>query len=161
MRSNCESPSGTLEEVVMDALAHERRSFLFGLGALGFSQVLPQGTTQAAAPQGYVLGATEGEHLVHFRDHGNIFIKIGSATGSNNVGLGTQQVTLGAGIPVHRHLHMDEAFYVLEGSGLFTLTMRITLLRKARRYSSPETPGMGLRIPTTNCSCCGLCHLVV
>jgi quercetin dioxygenase-like cupin family protein len=106
---------------MMNALEQGRRSFLFGLGALGFSQVLPQGTTQAAAPPGYVLAAAEGEHLVHFRDHGNIFIKIGSATGSNNIGLGTQQVTLGAGIPVHRHLQMDESFYVLEGSGIFTL----------------------------------------
>ena len=105
----------------MNALVQERRSFLCGLGALGISQVLPQGTTQAAASQGYVLGATEGEHLVHFRDHGNIFIKAGAATGSNNLGLGTQQVTVGAGIPVHRHLQMDEAFYVLEGSGIFTL----------------------------------------
>jgi len=105
----------------MNALEQERRSFLFGLGALGFSQVLPHGTTQAAAPEGYVLAATEGEHLVHFRDHGDIFIKIGSATGSNNIGLGTQQVTVGAGIPIHRHLHMDEAFYVLEGSGIFKL----------------------------------------
>jgi quercetin dioxygenase-like cupin family protein len=101
----------------------KRRSFLFGLGALGISQVLPQGTTQAraASPQGYVLGATEGEHLVHFRDHGQIFIKAGSATGSDNLALGTQQVTIGAGIPIHRHLQMDEAFYILEGSGVVTL----------------------------------------
>jgi gentisate 1,2-dioxygenase len=35
--------------------------------------------------------------------------------------LGTQQVPVGAGIPIHRHLQMDEAFYVLEGSGIFTL----------------------------------------
>lgn len=105
----------------MNGVAQERRSFLLGLGALGFGQVLPQGTKQAGDPQGYVLGATEGEHLVHFRDHGNIFIKISSATGSNNIGLGTQQVTHGAGIPVHRHLHMEEAFYVLEGSGIFML----------------------------------------
>jgi integrase len=34
---------------------------------------------------------------------------------------GTQQVTVGAGIPIHRHLKMDEAFYVLEGSGIFIL----------------------------------------
>jgi quercetin dioxygenase-like cupin family protein len=27
----------------------------------------------------------------------------------------------GAGIPIHRHLRMDEAFYVLEGSGVPTL----------------------------------------
>jgi quercetin dioxygenase-like cupin family protein len=80
-------------------------------------------TTQAqtAAPQGYVLGATEGEHLVHFRNAGNVFIKVGPATGSDNLALGTQQVPVGAGIPIHRHFRMDEAFYVLEGSGIFTL----------------------------------------
>lgn len=68
-----------------------------------------------------MLGPAEGEHLVHFRDHGQIFIKTGSATGSGQLSLGTQQVTVGAGIPVHRHFKMDEAFYVLEGSGTFIL----------------------------------------
>jgi len=107
----------------MNALEATRRSFLFGLGGIGISQVLPLGMTlaQAEAPQGYVLGAAEGEHLVHFRDHGNIFIKAGAATGSDNLALGTQQVTVGAGIPIHRHLKMDEAFCVLEGSGIFIL----------------------------------------
>jgi quercetin dioxygenase-like cupin family protein len=111
------------EEIVMNAFEQERRTFLLGLGSLGISQVFPQGVppAQAAPPQGYVLGPTEGEHLVHFRDHGNIYIKVGSATGSDGLALGTQQVTLGAGIPIHRHLRMDEAFYVLEGSGILTL----------------------------------------
>ena len=72
-------------------------------------------------PQCYVLGAGEGEHLIHFRDGGNIFIKVDPITGSNNLGLGTQQLPKGSGIPVHRHLHKDEAFYVLEGSGTVTL----------------------------------------
>jgi quercetin dioxygenase-like cupin family protein len=76
---------------------------------------------QATATQGYVLGATGGEHLVHFRDHGNIFIKVNPVKGSRNFALGTQQLPVGSGIPVHRHLQMDEAFYVLEGSGTFTL----------------------------------------
>ena len=76
---------------------------------------------QTAASQGYVLGATEGEHLVHFRDAGNIFIKVSPATGSDSLALGTQQVPVGTGIPIHRHFRMDEAFYVLEGSGIFTL----------------------------------------
>jgi quercetin dioxygenase-like cupin family protein len=107
----------------MNAIEQKRRSFLFGLGGLGITQVLLQGMTQAqtGASQGYVLGAAEGEHLVHFRDHGNIFIKVGSATGSDHLALGTQQVTVGAGIPIHRHFQMDEAFYVLEGSGIFIL----------------------------------------
>ena len=107
----------------MNAREPKRRSFLFGLGSLGMSQALPQSVTraQSTAPPGYVLGAAEGEHLVHFRDHGNIFIKVGLATGSDNLALGTQQVTVGAGIPIHRHFQMDEAFYVLEGSGTFIL----------------------------------------
>jgi quercetin dioxygenase-like cupin family protein len=107
----------------MIAIEQERRSFLLGLGSIGISQLLVQGVppAQAAASQGYVLGPTEGEHLVHFRDHGNIYIKVGSATGSDGFALGTQQVMLGAGIPIHRHLRMDEAFFVLEGSGVLTL----------------------------------------
>jgi quercetin dioxygenase-like cupin family protein len=100
----------------------QRRFLLFGLGSLGISDVLPLGAAaQAAARQGYVLAATEGEHLVHFRDHGNIFIKVGTATGSSDLALGTQQVMVGTGIPIHRHFKMDEAFYVLEGSGIFIL----------------------------------------
>ncbi len=107
----------------MNALEQKRRTFLLGLGSVGISSVIPKGETvaQAAEPEGYVLGATEGEQLVHFRDHGMIFIKLGSATGSNNLALGTQQVTIGAGIPIHRHFQMDEAFYVLEGNGIFIL----------------------------------------
>jgi quercetin dioxygenase-like cupin family protein len=107
----------------MNALEKERRSFLFGLAGLGITQLLPQGAAkaQAAAPQGYVLGASEGEHLVHFRNSGNIFIKIGSATGSNNLAVGTQQLPVGAGVPIHRHFQMDESFYVLEGSGVLIL----------------------------------------
>src|SRR5262249_46907187 len=42
-------------------------------------------------------------------------------TGSANLAVGTQQVMKGSGIPTHRHLKMDEAFYVLEGSGTCTL----------------------------------------
>ena len=56
---------------------------------------------QTAAPHGYVLGATEGEHLIHFRDGGNVFINVGPAAGSGNLALGTQQVPVGAGIRIH------------------------------------------------------------
>ncbi len=108
---------------VMNAFEQNRRSFLLGMGALGISRVLPQGMieAQAAVRQGYVLGTTEGEHLLHFRDGGNIFIKGGSVTGSDNLAFGTQQVMVGTGIPIHRHFQMDEAFLVLEGSGIFIL----------------------------------------
>lgn len=101
----------------------ERRAFLLAAGSLAISQFLPQSVIDgnAATGAGYVLGLNEGEHLIHFRDGGNIFIKIGSATGSANLAIGLQQVMLGTGIPTHRHLKMDEAFYLLEGSGVFIL----------------------------------------
>ena len=110
-------------EIMMSAMRLERRWFLSGLGGLGVSRVLPQSATGAdpAGRQGYVLGANGGEHLIHFRDRGNIFIKASAATGSDKMAIGTQQVMRGSGIPVHRHLQMDEAFYVLEGGGTFML----------------------------------------
>ena len=108
----------------MDAIDNERRALLFGAGGLGIVQLISsQSVTwaQTATSGGYVLEAEAGEHLIHFRDHGNIVIKAGTATGSEGLALGTQQVTVGAGIPVHRHLHADESFYVLGGSGVVTL----------------------------------------
>jgi len=108
---------------IMERYDRERRSFLFALGGLGVSQMLPHDVTdgRATVRPGGVLGRDEGEHLIHFRDRANVFVKIGATTGSTNVALGTQQVMAGSGIPVHRHLKMDEAFWVLEGSGVVTL----------------------------------------
>ena len=96
-----------------------RRCFLQTASAAGVALAI--GQLRTAASKGDVLSATEGEHLVHFRDHGDIFIKVGSATGSDQLALGTQQVRMGAGIPIHRHFKMDEAFYILEGRGTFIL----------------------------------------
>ena len=106
----------------MGHLSLERRSILASAVALGIGQLLARTPASAqTASQGFVLGGNGGEHLVHFRNPGNIFIMAGTATGSPNLALGTQQVPVGAGIPVHRHRQMDEAFYVLEGAGTFVL----------------------------------------
>ena len=70
---------------------------------------------------GYILGDSEGENLNHFRDHGRISIKVNKEAGCDRLALATQQVMKGSGIPAHRHLLMDEVFYVLEGSGTFSL----------------------------------------
>jgi quercetin dioxygenase-like cupin family protein len=70
-------------------------------------------------PQGYVLGPRQGEHLV--LRGGDIFIKADPIGGSHGLAMGTQQILIGAGIPIHRHFEMDEAFCVMEGSGLFIL----------------------------------------
>jgi len=86
------------------------------------SQMVPGSRADVSADaEGSVIAPGFGEHLIHFRDKGSIFIKFGSATGSNDLAMGTQQVMAGSGIPVHRHFKMDEAFWVLEGSGVVTL----------------------------------------
>ena len=68
---------------------------------------------------GYVLGPTEGEHLI--LRGGSIFIMAEPDTGSSGLAMGTQQVPAGVGIPIHRHFQMDEAFYVIGGVGTFIL----------------------------------------
>jgi hypothetical protein len=80
---------------------------------------------------GYMLGPTEGEHLV--LRGGNIFIMAEPATGSNGLAMGTQQVPTGVGIPMHRHFQMA---------------------REARSLSR-RTPGTVLRIPTASFSSFG------
>jgi quercetin dioxygenase-like cupin family protein len=101
----------------------QRRSLLLALAGLGVGPLLPGvlPAGQASARRASVLDPTEGEHLVHFRDRGDIFIKLGSASGSANLAVGSQQVKLGTGIPIHRHATMEEAFHVLDGSGSVVL----------------------------------------
>jgi len=87
------------------------------------SQMFPHISVGGQPPvqAGSVLGPDDGEHLIHFRDRGNVVIKFGAATGSTMLAMGTQQVMAGSSIPVHRHFKMDEAFWVLEGSGVVLL----------------------------------------
>jgi mannose-6-phosphate isomerase-like protein (cupin superfamily) len=65
--------------------------------------------------QGYVLGPTEGEHLI--RNTGSYIIKVDPSRGSNNIALGTQKVPIRTGILVHQHQEADEVLFVLEGAG--------------------------------------------
>jgi quercetin dioxygenase-like cupin family protein len=133
----------------MIELKQIRRSFLLGLAGLGISQTLPQGQTaaQAATPQGYVLGPDGGDHLVHFRNPGNIFIKVDPVKGSPNLALGTQQVPVGAGIPIHRHFEMDEAFYILEGGGTFMLDEQPHPFEKGGTIYIPKNAWHGFANP--------------
>jgi quercetin dioxygenase-like cupin family protein len=107
----------------------------------------------ARGQQGYVLGAGEGEHLIHFRDAGSIFIKVDPVKGSNNLALGTQQLPIGSGIPVHRHFHMDEAFYFLEGGGSFTLNDVRYSCERGGTIFIPKNTWHGFSCQIRNCDC--------
>jgi quercetin dioxygenase-like cupin family protein len=133
----------------MIELEQMRRSFLLSLAGLGIGQALLQGSidAQAATPQGYVLGPDGGDHLVHFRNPGNIFIKVDPVKGSSNLALGTQQVPVGAGIPIHRHFEMEEAFYVLEGAGTFMLNEQPHAFEKGGTIFIPKNAWHGFANP--------------
>ena len=101
--------------------------------------------------RGYVLGATDGEHLIN--RGGDLFIKVDPGRGSQDVSLGTQQVPPGVGIPRHRHAYMDEFIYVLEGSGTFVLDDERHPIEKGGTIFIPkgswhalENPGSGVVI---------------
>ena len=98
-------------------------------------------------PRGEVLDAAQGEHLIHFRDGGKVCITLGSATGSEHLAMGTQQVMAGSGIPVHRHLKMDEAFWVLEGRGTVVLDERRRSLEKGGTIFIPRNTWHGFENP--------------
>jgi quercetin dioxygenase-like cupin family protein len=142
----------------MIAVQQKRRSFLLGAASAGvaLASLQDKAWAQADAPQGYVLGPAEGEHLVHYRNPGNIFIKVDPVKGSKNVACGTQQVPIGAGIPIHRHFESDEAFYILDGSGTFILNDVRHPSRRVERYSFRRTRGTGSQTRTRNCCCSGL-----
>jgi len=88
--------------------------------------------------QGYVLGPHDGERLI--QRGGDLIIKVCPLIGSNGLVFGTQQILVGVGIPIHRHVDMDEAFYVIEGSGNL-------ILNDARL---PISKGASIFIPKNN-----------
>ncbi len=102
---------------------------------------------QSAVPQGYVLRAGEGERLAHFADASEIFIGVGPATGSASFALGTQQVPVGGGIPIHRHLQMDEAFYVWREAEIFSLNDVSYPIKKGATIFIPKNAWHGFTTP--------------
>jgi hypothetical protein len=62
---------------------------------------------EAIVTRGYVLGPSEGEHLI--LRGGSIFITANPGRASDSIAMGTQQVPVGVGIPVHRHFEMGRS----------------------------------------------------
>jgi quercetin dioxygenase-like cupin family protein len=123
-------------------------STVFFVGMVGAGIVLAILQDKANAQrgvQGYMLAANEGEHLV--RNGGSIFIKVAPSRGSDNLALGTQQVPVRAGIPVHQHTEMDEVFYVLEGSGTFILNDSRQTVEKGGTIFIPKGAWHGFENP--------------
>jgi hypothetical protein len=99
--------------------------------------VLSQGAFEGRAADGrggYVLGPREGEHLVHFCDHGDISIKLGSATGSENLAFGhPAMVDTGIPIPTASIASATDSYRLI-----FAIVICCCLPRVQRTWVSPE-----------------------
>lgn len=124
-----------------------RRSLMAGLVGLGIAHtgLLTDVYAQTQGSGGRVLGPDGGEHLV--QRGGNIFIKADPTNGSSSLAFGTQQILRGVGIPIHRHLQMDEAFYVIEGSGTFILNDVRHPIQKGTSIFIPKNAWHGFQNP--------------
>ena len=98
--------------------------------------------------RGYVLGATDGEHM--FNASGEVVIKVDPTRGSNDLSLGTQLVPRGVGIPRHVHAHWDEMIYVLDGSGIATLNDERVPIQKGVTIFVPKGVWHGFENPRTD-----------
>jgi quercetin dioxygenase-like cupin family protein len=140
---------------------HTRRSFLQTSGVAGLAAVsgrIDLNSPQRERSRDSVTDSGGGEHLIHFRDGGDVFIKFGAASGSASLAMGTQQVTRGTGIPVHRHLEANEAFYVLSGSGTILLNDTPKPLGAGATVFIPRNTWHGFANPDHELlllSCCG------
>jgi quercetin dioxygenase-like cupin family protein len=100
---------------------------------------------QRVSPQGYVLGPTEGDHLI--RNAGSIFIKVDPSRSSNNMALGTQQVPKRTGIAIHQHQEADEVLFVLEGTGFGILGETRVPIEKGSAIYIPKGVWHGVENP--------------
>ena len=79
-------------------------------------------------------------HVGCWCNYGNSLIKVGSATGSENIALETQEVTVGADILTHRHLQMDQASRVFVRTFVLGASIRFSrfpvhvLMGEPRRF---------------------------
>jgi len=96
---------------------------------------------------GYVLGPTEGEHLI--RNAGSLFIKVDPSRGSNSMALGTQQLPIRTGIRVHQHHEADEVLFVLEGNGFGLLGDSRMPIEKGSAIFVPKGAWHGVENPTS------------
>ena len=97
------------------------------------------------AGRGYVLGPTEGEHLI--RNAGSLFIKVDPSRGSNSMALGTQQLPIRTGIKIHQHHEADEILFVLEGSGFGILGDDRMPIEKGSAIFVPKSAWHGVENP--------------
>ena len=126
-----------------------RRSFLktTSAGILGSMLVsLPEFSfADNSNTNGIVKNAGEGE-TYFVRENSPITIKVSKKTdGIDSVSMCTQEILAGNGIPIHKHLHNDEIFFIHKGSGSFMLDSREFMITEGSIAFVPRSAWHGLK----------------
>jgi mannose-6-phosphate isomerase-like protein (cupin superfamily) len=128
-----------------------RAAFVLGIVivslGIGFTSAPRVLEAQHVSTQGYVLGPSEGEHLI--RNAGSIFVKVDPSRASSNIALGTQQVPVRTGIGVHQHQEADEVLFVLEGTGFAILHDARIPIEKGSAIYIPKGVWHGVENPNS------------
>jgi hypothetical protein len=135
----------------------QRRSILTALAAFGLIQSLLSETdmAHAATPEGFVLGPAGGEHLIHFRDGGNIFIKADPVSGSGNLAMGRSSCPRAQAFRFTDTLIWRRSSTSWKAVARSHSTMYVTLAKEVERFSYPRTRGMVSVVRIRNWFCCG------
>lgn len=131
-------------------LDQDRRGVLAAIAglAVGGALVRHAAHAQASMSRGYHLGAADGETLV--RPSGDIVIKVDPTQCSPSLAMGTQHLKAGAGIPVHRHDHMDEILLIQEGRGFAILDDQRAAIAKGSTIFVPKGFWHGFQNPDSS-----------
>ena len=102
---------------------NSRRQFLQqgSLGLLPLVLPLSVFSKQTSDFEGIVVNEEEGEAFRLRDGRAVVKIKISKRQGPASMSLLTSTVATNDAIPIHKHLHEDEIFFIRQGTGLFTL----------------------------------------
>jgi quercetin dioxygenase-like cupin family protein len=97
---------------------YPRREFLAALASVPFLQ----SRRGAQVPPASIVGAAEGELVMLGARRSPVRVKVDSRGGrASRLGMITEDLAPGTGIPVHRHLAEDEIIFIHRGTGTVTI----------------------------------------
>ena len=115
-------------------------------GLLGFTFIsFPKSVfANYFSKKGIVKNVDEGE-TYFVRENTPITIKISKKNGIDSVSICTEEIPLGGGIPIHKHLKNDEIFFFHKGSGSFILDDQEFIVSEGSTALVPRGTWHGLK----------------
>jgi quercetin dioxygenase-like cupin family protein len=93
-----------------------------------------------------IVKQPEDCEIIYVRENTPMFFSITKATdGVSSVSIITEELIPGSAIPVHKHLHTDEYFVFIAGTGLITIDDKTYTFKPGTRAFVPKDTWHGLQ----------------